>query len=162
MKAVSYTLLFAILSPGLLLLVPPVFKAVLKNPLSFLAIVLNIALFYMALTNIKYIPYLNTLEGFQDTAGASQESGGPAASEEPIQPKGPDGTPLTNECVQCMRKTMVFAEISSCEKECPQAVTEQTEQCRNCLINIVPPLMKKHCINICPAEMTTGTYYLKE
>ena len=161
MKAVPYTVLFAILSPGLLLLVPSVFRAVLKNPLSFLAIVLNIAFFYLALTNIKYIPYLNTLEGFQDNT-APQESGGPSASEEPVQPKGFDGKPLTSECIQCMRKSMVFVEITSCEKECPQAVTEQTEECNKCLKNNAPPLVKKHCTNLCPAELTTGTYYLKE
>jgi hypothetical protein len=158
MKAVSYTILFAILSPGLLLLVPSVFKAILKNPLSLLAIILNIAFFYMALTNIKYIPYLNTLEGFQGTATTQGNAAATAASEEPIQPKGPDGKPLTNECVQCMRKTMVFAEISSCEKVCPQTSTEQTEECNKCLKNVVPALMKTHCTNVCPAELTTGTY----
>jgi hypothetical protein len=149
MKAVSYTILFAILSPGLLLLVPSVFKAVLKNPLSFLAIILNVALFYMALTNIKYIPYLNTLEGFQDTAGASQESG------ENVEPTDPDGNPLTNECKACLRKTLMFVQISSCEKECPPSTTP-VESCTACIKKTVPSLLKSHCTNICPASMTTG------
>ena len=146
MKAVSYTILFAILSPGLLLLVPSVFKAVLKNPLSLLAIILNIAFFYMALTNINYIPYLNTLEGFLDTAGASRES---------VEATDPYGNPLTDECKACLRKVLMFVQISSCEKECPPSETP-VESCTACIKKSVPSLLKSHCTNICPASMTTG------
>lgn len=153
MKAISYTVLFAILSPGLLLLVPSVFKAILKNPLSFLAIVLNIALFYLALMNIKYIPYLNTLEGFQDTTGTSQEVATPPANEEP---KDPDGNPLTNECKACLRKTLMFVQITSCEKDCPPS-TIPLESCDTCIKNNVPVLLKSHCSSVCPPSMISGT-----
>ena len=154
MKAVSYTILFAILSPGLLLLVPSVFKAVLKNPLSFLAIVLNIAFFYMALTNIQYIPYLHTLEGFQDTAGASQESStGPPPNSGP--PVTPDGNPIPDACISCLKKSNMFLQISTCETEC-QKEGQTSEQCDTCIQKNLPGLIKKHCTNTCPASMTTG------
>ena len=159
MKVVSYTILFAILSPGLLLLIPSVLKAILKNPLSFLAVILNIALFYLALANIKFIPYLNMLEAFQDTAGASQENGEPAApsaSGELVEPTDPDGNPLTNECKACLRKTLMFVQISSCEKECPPSTTP-LESCNACIKKNVPSLLQSHCTTVCPASMTSGT-----
>uniref|UniRef100_A0A6C0BKL1 Uncharacterized protein n=1 Tax=viral metagenome TaxID=1070528 RepID=A0A6C0BKL1_9ZZZZ len=154
MKAFSYTVLFAILSPGLLLLVPSVFRAVLKNPLSLLAIVLNIAFFYMALTHIKYIPYLNTLEGFQDIIAPQEGSTGPPPNSGP--PVTPDGNPIPDACISCVKKSNLFLQISTCETEC-QKEGQTSEQCNTCLQKNLPGLIKKHCTNICPASMTTGT-----
>lgn len=165
MKAVSYTLLFAILSPGLLLLVPSVFKAILKNPLSFVAIILNIAFFYMALTNIKYIPYLNTLEAFQDAAATQGTTATPASTatadtSEPQVPLDPDGKPLSEECTKCIRKASMFVQISSCEKDCPQS-TEPLESCANCMKKNMPNLIKSHCSNVCPVSMLSGNLVQK-
>ena len=154
MKAVSYTVLFAILSPGLLLLVPSVFRVVLKNPLSLLAIVLNVALFYMALTNIKYIPYLNTLEGFQDNTAPQESSTGPPPNSGP--PVTPDGNPIPDACISCIKKANMFLQISTCEIQC-QKEGQTSKECDICLQKNLPGLIKKHCTNTCPASMTTGT-----
>lgn len=147
MKAVSYTLLFAILSPGLLLLVPPVFKAVLKNPLSFLAIVLNIALFYMVLTNIKYIPYLNTLEGFQDDTP-------PDTSIPTIvgPPTDSNGNTISEACMKCAQKCLMFSVIGPCDSACYSST--HSAECISCHKNTVPGIIKKQCSNKCtPTEM---------
>jgi hypothetical protein len=147
MKAVSYTVLFAILSPGLLLLVPSVFKAVLKNPLSLLAIVLNVALFYMALTNIKYIPYLNTLEGFQDTVAMT-------GTNSQTQNDSPSpNSKLSEECKKCTDKSLLFSAISVCEKYCLTATNPA--ECAKCHKDNVPNLIKKHCSDICTAGEIT-------
>lgn len=146
MKAVSYTILFAILSPGLLLLVPSVFKAILRNPLSFLAVLLNIALFYLALTNIKYIPYLNTLEAFQDTSATAATSNIPPQNEAPPN--------ISTECVNCVKKANLFLTISTCESKCMKSMNDET--CTKCISDNSLSILKSHCSSLCPENIIKG------
>ncbi len=60
------TVLFILLSPGLLLTLPPVGNKIFMScKTSVLAVVVHAFVFAFLLSNIQSIPVLNTLEGFQ-------------------------------------------------------------------------------------------------
>ena len=64
-------LLFLILSPGLLLTIPPVGKGIfMSGKTSIVAILVHAAVFAAALYYSDRIPLLNRLEGFADTTSA--------------------------------------------------------------------------------------------
>jgi hypothetical protein len=67
------TLLFIILSPGLLLTLPPIGKNVfMSGKTSTIAILVHAVVFYLVLNFKEYIPILNMVEGFQvDVATAT-------------------------------------------------------------------------------------------
>lgn len=63
------TVLFILLSPGLLLTLPPVGKKWYRSgQTSVTAILVHAIVFAVLLKYIEYIPILNRLEGFQDTS----------------------------------------------------------------------------------------------
>jgi hypothetical protein len=65
-------LLFALLSPGMLLTLPPVGKKIFFScKTSILAVIVHAFVFGFLLYNIKYIPVLNSLEGFQANTATS-------------------------------------------------------------------------------------------
>lgn len=67
MKLIA-TLLFVLLSPGLLLTLPPIAgKWYMTGKTSVAAILVHAVLFYMILMFKDSIPLLNQIEGFQDT-----------------------------------------------------------------------------------------------
>ncbi len=57
--------LFVLLSPGVLLTLPPVGKVFMSGKTSLLAVLVHAVVFYVALSNLRSIPVLNQLEGFQ-------------------------------------------------------------------------------------------------
>lgn len=58
--------LFILLSPGVLLTLPPIGgKIFMSGKTSLLAVAVHAVVFYVLLSNIRSIPVLNTLEGFQ-------------------------------------------------------------------------------------------------
>lgn len=64
--------LFILLSPGLLLTLPPVGKKVFMScKTSMVAVLVHAVVFAVALANIRSIPILNQLEGFQGTTSAA-------------------------------------------------------------------------------------------
>jgi hypothetical protein len=148
MEMIVHTILFALLSPGLLLLVPSVFKGIMKNPLSFLAIFLNIVLFYYIMVNLKHIPYINTLEGFQTTTAAT----GAVINQQYVGelPIGPDGKPVTLACLSCSTKAYDFLRIGECEKQCSLDRGTKNE-CNECTSKGMAALMGQRCKTECPA-----------
>ena len=61
------TLLFILLSPGILLTLPPVGKTIFMSlKTSLLAVAVHAVIFYLLLTYSSYIPILNMVEGFED------------------------------------------------------------------------------------------------
>jgi hypothetical protein len=84
--------LFILLSPGLLLTLPPVGKKVFMScKTSTVAVLVHAVVFAIALANIRSLPILNQLEGFQ-TAGASapkppaRNTARPAQQQQPRAP----------------------------------------------------------------------------
>jgi hypothetical protein len=70
--------LFILLSPGLLLTLPPVGKKIFMScQTSVAAVFVHALVFAIALTYLPYIPVLNQLDGFQNVAGGS---GGPRSA----------------------------------------------------------------------------------
>jgi Protein of unknown function (DUF3339) len=68
--------LFVLLSPGLLLTLPPVGKKVfMSGQTSVVAILVHAVVFYFALMYLQYIPVLNQLEGFSLLRSGSQCGG---------------------------------------------------------------------------------------
>lgn len=68
--------LFILLSPGLLLTLPPVGKKVLFScKTSTAAVLVHALVFYLALMFLPYIPILNRLDGFQNAAGSAGPKG---------------------------------------------------------------------------------------
>ena len=64
--------LFILLSPGLLLTLPPVGKKVFMScQTSVAAVLVHALVFAVALKYLPYIPVLNQLDGFQNVAGGS-------------------------------------------------------------------------------------------
>lgn len=64
--------LFILLSPGLLLTLPPVGKKVFFScKTSTAAVLVHALVFYLALMFLPYIPILNRLDGFQNAAAGS-------------------------------------------------------------------------------------------
>ena len=64
--------LFILLSPGLLLTLPPVGKKVFMScQTSVAAVLVHALVFAVALAYLPYIPVLNQLDGFQNVAGGS-------------------------------------------------------------------------------------------
>ena len=60
------TLLFILLSPGVLLTLPPVgSKILMSGKTSLLAVLVHAVVFYVLLCYRNSIPFLNTLEGFE-------------------------------------------------------------------------------------------------
>lgn len=71
--------LFVLLSPGLLLTLPPVGKKIFMScQTSVLAVFVHAIVFAILLSYLPYIPILNRLDGFQGTNGGSKPNG-PAA-----------------------------------------------------------------------------------
>lgn len=69
--------LFILLSPGLLLTLPPVGKKVFMScQTSVAAVFVHAVVFYLALTYLPYIPVLNSLDGFQDKREGSRSQRG--------------------------------------------------------------------------------------
>lgn len=67
--------LFILLSPGLLLTLPPVGKKVFMScKTSTVAVLVHAAVFAFLLANIRSIPVLNQLEGFQTAAGTAAKN----------------------------------------------------------------------------------------
>ncbi len=67
------TLLFALLSPGILLTLPPVGKKVfMSGKTSLLAVVVHAVVFYLVMKYRSSIPLLNSVEGFQIGTGLNQ------------------------------------------------------------------------------------------
>ena len=62
--------LFVLLSPGVLLTLPPVGKVFMSGKTSLLAVLVHAVVFYVALSNLRSIPVLNQLEGFQANGAA--------------------------------------------------------------------------------------------
>lgn len=66
------TLLFILLSPGVLLTLPPVGKNIFMSmKTSLMAVAVHAVVFYLLLTYASYIPILNMVEGFADTVDSS-------------------------------------------------------------------------------------------
>lgn len=66
------TLLFVLLSPGVLLTLPPVGKNVFMSlKTSLMAVAVHAVVFYLLLTYASYIPILNMVEGFEDKVDSS-------------------------------------------------------------------------------------------
>lgn len=72
--------LFVLLSPGLLLTLPPVGKKIFMScQTSVLAVFVHAIVFALLLSYLPYIPILNRLDGFQGANGGSKPNG-PAAN----------------------------------------------------------------------------------
>lgn len=68
--------LFILLSPGLLLTLPPVGKKVFFScKTSTAAVLVHALVFYLALMFLPYIPILNRLDGFQNGKGSAGPRG---------------------------------------------------------------------------------------
>jgi hypothetical protein len=68
--------LFILLSPGLLLTLPPVGKKVFFScKTSTAAVLVHALVFYLALMFLPYIPILNRLDGFQNGKGSAVPRG---------------------------------------------------------------------------------------
>ena len=68
--------LFILLSPGLLLTLPPVGKKVFFScKTSTAAVLVHALVFYLALMFLPYIPILNRLDGFQNAKGSAGAKG---------------------------------------------------------------------------------------
>lgn len=66
------TLLFVLLSPGLLLTLPAVGKSVfMSGKTSTIAILVHALVFYLVLNFKEYIPIINMIDGFQDVQAAT-------------------------------------------------------------------------------------------
>jgi hypothetical protein len=66
------TLLFVLLSPGILLTLPPVGRTVFMSmKTSLMAVAVHAVVFYLLLSYASYIPILNMIEGFQDKVDSS-------------------------------------------------------------------------------------------
>ena len=64
--------LFILLSPGLLLTLPPVGKKIFMScQTSTAAVFVHALVFYWALVYLPYIPILNRLDGFQNAKGSA-------------------------------------------------------------------------------------------
>jgi hypothetical protein len=91
------TLLFILLSPGLLLTLPPVGKKVLMScKTSTIAVLVHAVVFAVLLANIRSIPVLGQLEGFQASRNVP---GAPIAAanmqRRPLLPPKPATKPAT-------------------------------------------------------------------
>ena len=68
--------LFILLSPGLLLTLPPVGKKIFMScQTSTVAVLVHAVVFYLALVYLPYIPILNRLDGFQNAKGSAGPKG---------------------------------------------------------------------------------------
>ena len=68
--------LFILLSPGLLLTLPPVGKKIFRScQTSTAAVFVHALVFAFALYNLPYIPVLNRLDGFQNAKGSGGAKG---------------------------------------------------------------------------------------
>lgn len=68
--------LFILLSPGLLLTLPPVGKKIFMScQTSVAAVFVHALVFALALMYLPYIPILNQLDGFQNGAGSARRDG---------------------------------------------------------------------------------------
>jgi hypothetical protein len=68
--------LFVLLSPGLLLTLPPVGKKIFMScQTSVLAVFVHAIVFAILLSYLPYIPILNRLDGFQGANGGSKPNG---------------------------------------------------------------------------------------
>lgn len=66
------TLLFVLLSPGLLLTIPAVGKSVfMSGKTTTIAVLVHALIFYIVLNFKEYIPILNMIDGFQDVQAAT-------------------------------------------------------------------------------------------
>jgi hypothetical protein len=78
------TLLFVLLSPGVLLTLPPVGpKIFMSGKTSLLAVLVHAVVFYVLLCYRRSLPFLGTLEGFE----AQGEEGKPMSVEEEAKKK---------------------------------------------------------------------------
>ena len=83
--------LFVLLSPGLLLTLPPVGKKIFMScQTSTAAVFVHALVFAVALAYLPYIPVLNRLDGFQ---GARSPPGAPPLGPPPPGPPPPGGRP---------------------------------------------------------------------
>jgi len=79
--------LFVLLSPGLLLTLPPVGKKIFMScQTSVLAVFVHAIVFAILLSYLPYIPILNRLDGFQGANGSS--NGGTNGGSKPNGPAG--------------------------------------------------------------------------
>ena len=77
--------LFVLLSPGLLLTLPPVGKKIFMScQTSVLAVFVHAIVFAILLSYLPYIPILNRLDGFQGANGSS--NGGTNGGSKPTGP----------------------------------------------------------------------------
>lgn len=84
------TLLFVLLSPGLLLTLPPVGKKVFMScKTSVWAVLVHAVVFAVLLANIRSIPVLGQLEGFQATSAAASAN----MQRRPLLPPKPAAKP---------------------------------------------------------------------
>jgi hypothetical protein len=75
------TLFFILLSPGILLTIPPVHEQIfMSNKTSFLAVIVHAIIFAAVLYFKRYIPIVKSLEGFQDAEGSGEARGATAES----------------------------------------------------------------------------------
>ena len=69
--------LFFLLSPGVLITIPPVGKLLMSGRTSLLAVVVHAFVFVFLLRNLRSIPILNMLEGFQAANGTAAPPAAP-------------------------------------------------------------------------------------
>lgn len=89
------TILFVLLSPGMLLTLPPVGNKVFMScKTSAMAVLLHAVVFAVLLANIQSIPLLNQLEGFQAPASVRKPTPPPAPKNAATPPRQIAGTPM--------------------------------------------------------------------
>lgn len=64
-------LLFVLLSPGVLLTLPPIGKVFMSGKTSLVAVLVHAVVFYVLLSYRRQIPLLNMVEPFQNAAAAA-------------------------------------------------------------------------------------------
>jgi hypothetical protein len=78
------TLLFVLLSPGILLTLPPIGgKVLMSGKTSLIAVLVHAVVFYVLMTYRRSIPVLSSLEGFQANGANAGKAMMPAAPSPP-------------------------------------------------------------------------------
>jgi len=73
-RMIAEVILFILLSPGLLLTIPPVGgKIFMSCKTSYMAILVHAVIFAILLNYLDYIPILNNVDGFQGTETVPME-----------------------------------------------------------------------------------------
>lgn len=103
------TLLFVLLSPGILLTIPPIGKKILMSgKTSFIAVLVHAVIFYFLLKYRYSIPFLRTIEGFgaarsEPTTGSGSQIRGPGM---PCSSSEPCTSPAICENSVCQVKNL--------------------------------------------------------